>query len=75
MANEISYSLARNGGAFDVLAAGSQTVTQGTQVPSAGNIEVRFSDITAWTELEAKQAFEILERFIFDRTKTTAFPL
>lgn len=75
MANEISFSLARNGGAFDTLANGSQTVTQGTSAPGAGDVEIRFSDITTWTELQAEQAIEILERFIKDRTKTTAFPL
>lgn len=75
MANEVSYSLARNGGAFDVLAAGSQTVTEGTSAPGAGDVEIRFSDITSWTQIQAEQALEILERFIFDRTKTTRFPL
>lgn len=76
MANEVSFSMSRNGLAMDVLANGSQTVTEGTSAPGAGDIEIRISDVTAgWTQLQVSQALDIMERFLLDRSKSVSIPL
>lgn len=69
----ISFSMARNGGAIDVLAAGSQTVTEGTSAPGAGDIEVRLGDGVAWTQNEIEIALDVIEKFISD--SSTSIPL
>lgn len=66
MANEVSWSMSKNGGAISTLAAGTQTVTEGTSAPGAGDIEVRIgSTVTvAWTRKELKNALDTIWRTI-----------
>lgn len=74
MANEISFSMSRNGGAIDVLAAGSQTVTVGTSAPGAGDLEVRVGDpaTAPWTKLELEIALDVIWKAILEsRTRPT----
>lgn len=64
MANEVSWSMSRNGEAISTLANGTTTVTEGVAAPGAGDIEVRIaSTITVpWTKLELKNAMDTLWR-------------
>lgn len=57
----ISFYMSRNGGAIDKLVADSQTVVEGTQAPSAGDIEIRLADGVAWTKLEIELALDVIE--------------
>ena len=71
----VSFSASRNGGAIDVLAAGSQTWTEGTSAPGAGDIEIRFADGVAWTRNEIEIAMDTLFRFLLDANRQTSIPL
>lgn len=77
MANEVSFSMARNGSAEYVLAAGSQTVTEGTSAPGAGDIEVRIaSTVTVpWTKKEIEIALDTIFRFLSDPGESTSIAL
>lgn len=72
----VSFSLSR-GALLDTLAAGSQTITEGTAAPGAGDIELRIADpgSVAWTKREIKEAVEAIWRFLQDPTKSTSIPL
>jgi len=69
---DVSFSLSRNGGAISVLAAGSQTITEGTATPGAGDLEVRISGTAGWTRLEIEQALDLVEMYLLNYD-TTAF--
>lgn len=73
----ISFSMSRTGFAIDVLAAGSQTVTEGTSAPGAGDIEIRLADpaSVAWTKEEIEEALDILWRFMSDPGRSTSIAL
>lgn len=73
----VSFSMARNGGAENVLAAGSQTVTEGTSAPGAGDIEIRIADPASvpWTKKEIGTALDTLWRFLTDPGESTSIPL
>lgn len=70
----VSYSLTR-GTEIDRLATGVQTVTAGTAVPGAGDIEVRINLAKNFTKLEVEQALETIWRFIENPDRDTNFPL
>lgn len=72
---DYSFSLARNGGAIDVLAAGSQTITEGSSAPGAGDLEVRISGTAGWTRNEIEIAFDTIFRFLVDANRQTSIPL
>lgn len=65
---DLSLSMSRNGGAIDVLATGSQTVTAGTSAPGAGNIELRIADSAAFTKNEIHNALEVLEKYLLEHS-------
>lgn len=77
MANEVSFSMSKNGSSEYVLAAGSQTVTEGTSAPGAGDIEVRLaSTVTvAWTKKEIEIALDTIFRFLSDPGESTSIAL
>lgn len=74
MANEISFSMSRNGGALYKSGTGSQTVTVGTSAPGAGDIEVRIADpaTAPWKKEEIERALETIFYAILEsRTRPT----
>ncbi len=72
----VSFSIARNGDAIEVLAAGSQTVTEGTAAPTTANtLQVRVDMAVPWTKREIKVAMDTLWRYLMDTTKSTSIPL
>ena len=72
----VSFSMSRGTGEA-TLAAGSQTVTEGTSAPGAGEIEVRIADpgTVAWTKREIKEAMDTIYRFLQDVNRSTSIPL
>lgn len=74
MANEVSFSMAYNGDAIDVLATGSQTVTEGTSAPGAGNIEIRIGDpsVSPWTKRQIRVALDTMFRFLDDPNRSSS---
>lgn len=72
----VSFSLTR-GTTIDTLAAGSQTVTEGTSAPGAGDIELRITDPATipWTKREIKEAMDVFYRFLQDANRSTSIPL
>lgn len=73
----ISFSMSRTGYAIDALVAGSQTVTEGTSAPGAGDIEIRLADpaSVAWTKQEIEEAMDMLWRFMIDPNRSTTIGL
>lgn len=71
----VSFSMARNGSAEFTLAAGSQTVTEGSSAPGAGDIEIRLADGVPWTKHEIRLALGILWDFLADPNESTTIPL
>lgn len=67
MAN-LSLSMSKNGGAIDVLAAGSQTVTAGTSTPGAGDIELRIADSAAFTKNEIEIALDLFFKYLIEHS-------
>lgn len=65
---DLSLSMSKNGGAIDVLATGSQTVTAGTSSPGAGDIEIRIADSAAFTKNEIHQAVELFEKYLVEHS-------
>lgn len=72
----VSFSLSR-GTDENTLAAGSQTVTEGTSAPGAGDLEIRIADpgTVAWTKREIKEAVDTIWRYLTDANKSTTIPL
>lgn len=72
----VSFSLSR-GALIDTLAAGSQTVTEGTAAPGAGDLEIRIADpaTVAWTKKDLELAFDTIWRYLKDPTRSTSIPL
>lgn len=71
-----SFQIARNGSAFDNLAAGSQSVTEGVAAPTTANqIELRVDLAAGWTKLEIVDALDQLRRFFLDTTKSTSITI
>ena len=70
----VSFSMSRNGDAIDVLANGSQTVTEGTSAPGAGDIEIRLADpaTVPWTKAEIERALDTMWRFLTDPGRSTS---
>lgn len=66
MANEVSFSMARNAGAINNLSNGAVVVTIGTAAPGAGDLEVRIASVLTvlWTKKELKQALDEIWRAI-----------
>lgn len=71
----ISFSTTRNGDAINSLTAGAQVVTEGTQAPSAGQLEIRLADGVPWTKRELKTALDNIWRFLQDPLNSTSIPL
>jgi len=73
----LSFSVAR-GATENVFAAGSQSVTPGTNAPAAGDVEVRISDagLTAGiTEREVTELVGTIMRYIQDPFRNSSvFP-
>lgn len=69
-----SFSLNR-GTTENTFAAGSQTVTEGTSVPGAGDLEIRINVSDGWTKNELREAFETIYRFFSDPNNSTSIPL
>ncbi len=65
---DLSLSLSKNGGAIDVLAAGSQTVTAGTSSPGAGDLELRIADSAAFTKKDLDIAFKVFEKYLLEHS-------
>lgn len=65
---DLSLSMSKNGGAIDVLAAGSQTVTAGTSAPGAGDIELRIADSAAFTKNDIHNAIEVFEKYLLEHS-------
>jgi hypothetical protein len=64
------------GTAIDTLAAGSQSITEGTAAPTtANNIEVRIDVAAGWTKNEIEQALDTIFRYILDVNRSTSIPL
>lgn len=70
----VSFSLTR-GTEIETLAAGSQTVTEGTSAPGAGDLEVRINLVRNFTKLEIEQAMDTIWRFMSDPNRSTTIPL
>lgn len=70
----ISFTLAR-GAEIDTLSAGAQTITEGTQAPSTGDLEVRIDLTKNFTKREVRQALNSIARYILDPGRTTSIPL
>lgn len=72
----VSFSLSR-GALIDTLAAGSQTVTEGTSAPGAGDIEVRIADpgTVPWTKKDIELALDTIWRYLKDVNRSTSIPL
>lgn len=68
----ISFSLSR-GTDENTLAAGSQTVTEGTSAPGAGDLELRIADpgTAAWSKREIEEAMGTIFRFLSDVNRST----
>ena len=68
----ISFSVNR-GTLIDTLgAAGSQTVTEGTDAISTGDLELIIDGTKHWTKKEIKQALDVIWRYLTDPTKSTS---
>lgn len=72
---DISFSMSRNGAAEQTLSDGSQTVTEGTSAPGAGDIEVRISGTAGWTRNEIEIAMDTIFRFLSSSLTSTSIPL
>lgn len=72
---DISFSIARNGASEQTLSAGSQTVTEGTATPGAGDLEVRILGTAGWTRNEIEIAMDTIFRFLSSALTSTTIPL
>jgi len=72
----ISFSLSR-GTLENTLAAGSQSITEGTSAPGAGDIELRIADpgTVAWTKREIREAVNAIYRYLEDVNRSTSIAL
>lgn len=72
----VSFSLSR-GTDENTLVAGSQTVTEGTSAPGAGDLEIRIADpgTVPWTKREIKEATDTIFRYLSDVNRSTTIPL
>jgi len=72
----VSFSLSR-GTLENTLAAGSQSITEATSAPGAGDIELRIADpgTTPWTKREIREAVNAIYRFLEDVNRSTTIPL
>lgn len=72
----VSFQVPFTSGEIDILAAGSQEVTEGTAAPTtAGGIEVRIDMASAWTKNEIEQKLDTIFRFLTDPNRSTSIPL
>jgi hypothetical protein len=71
---DISFSVSR-GTLIDTLAAGSQTVTEGTATPGAGDLEVRILGTANWTKNEIEHAMDTIFRYLVNANNSTSIPL
>lgn len=69
-----SFSLTR-GTLQDKLSGGAQTVTEGTLVPGAGDLEVRIDLTKNFTKKEVKNAFDVIWRYIQNPNSSTTLPI
>lgn len=72
----VSFSLSRGVGE-NVLAAGSQAITEGTSAPGAGDLEVRIADpaTVPWSKKDIEIALDQIFRFLSDPGESTSIPL
>lgn len=71
-----SFQIARNGSSIDILANGSQAVTEGTAAPTTANgIEVRIDVAGGWTKNEINEALDTIWRFLSNPLNSTSIPL
>ncbi len=70
-----SWSLTRGTLIDNVASSGSQTVTEGTSAPGAGDIEVRVDLTKNFTKKEIEQALDTIWRFLTNVNNSTKVPL
>ena len=69
----VSFSLTR-GTLIDTFASGSQTVTEGTSAPGAGDMEVRIDLTKNLTKKEIRQAMDVIWRFLNNPNTSPTIP-
>lgn len=70
-----SWSTSRGALEFNVSGSGSQPITEGTNVPGAGDIELRVNLAANMTKREIKEAVDAFYRFLSDVNFSTSVPL
>lgn len=72
----VSFQIPFTSGEIDILAAGSQEVTEGTAAPTTvGGIEVRIDMASGWTKAEIERKLDTIFRFVLDVNRSTSIPL
>lgn len=70
----LSFSMSRNGLTEDGRTAGTGTVTQDTQAPNAGDVEIRISAAAiaaGISKMELEEMLDRLWRFAYDTTQSS----
>ena len=65
---DLSLYMSKNGGAIDVLADSTQTITAGTESPSAGSIELRIADSAAMTKKDVEFALDLFRDYLLENS-------